>query len=94
MRIAGIPREAEPITLLDFTSVINKPRRGNLWVTGTFRIAPEHQPMRAAKTMPDSRAALSLFVASFLCQNPFTSPRLKCGKCSRLRSINSSAPQA
>jgi hypothetical protein len=46
------------------TGYIFLPPRKNLWVTGAFRTEPEGQ--QQAKTMPDSRAALSLFVASFL----------------------------
>jgi hypothetical protein len=40
------------------------PRRENLWVSGAFRTEPEGQ--QQAKTMPDSIAALSLSIASFL----------------------------
>jgi tetratricopeptide (TPR) repeat protein len=41
-----------------------QPRRENLWVSSTFRMEPEGQLQ--AKTMSDSRAALSLSIASFL----------------------------
>lgn len=42
-----------------------KPRLGNLWAIGTFRMRPEHQPVLAAKTMPDSRR-LDYFLAAFV----------------------------